>query len=348
LKIISPKRITITDLARELSLSVCTIHKALTGKPPITEATRQRVLEVARKLGYRPSAAARSMGRPVIRLAAIYPTAWPSHTQALFDGARERLAELSDYRVEATFRTVPNSKSGKPFLKVLRQVIRDSVHGILFALICERDRESILEVLAESGIPHCALGHSMESDAPGFFYVWQDCRLCGKLAAEVLAFALPQEVETAIFIGRRDIPDHGMKIEGFHGELVAHGMKPPWIAEALDDPQMAYPVARKLFEEHWDIRGIYVGTENAKGILRFLEESGRRGKVKVVVTGISEPVAEGFQKEIVHASIHQRQCFQGKLAVDFLFKLLETGEKPVKETLVAPRVLFRGNFSNPE
>ena len=113
------ERVTITDLARELSLSVCTINRALTGKPRIAEATRQRVVEAANRLGYTPNALARSLGRPMIKLVAIYPDSWPSHTRELFEGVKERLAELSDYRVEATFKIVPGFTNGKAFLRAI-------------------------------------------------------------------------------------------------------------------------------------------------------------------------------------------------------------------------------------
>lgn len=47
-------------LARKLGMSQCTVSLALQNSPRISEETRQRVVGVARELGYRPNAAARS------------------------------------------------------------------------------------------------------------------------------------------------------------------------------------------------------------------------------------------------------------------------------------------------
>ena len=52
------KRITIKDIAAQLRLSVSTVSRALTGDKNIREATRNRVLEVAKQMGYSPNPAA--------------------------------------------------------------------------------------------------------------------------------------------------------------------------------------------------------------------------------------------------------------------------------------------------
>lgn len=53
--------VTIKDIAAELGLSVATVSKALSGYPDVAPATRQLVRETALRLGYQPSAAARSL-----------------------------------------------------------------------------------------------------------------------------------------------------------------------------------------------------------------------------------------------------------------------------------------------
>jgi LacI family transcriptional regulator len=49
----------IKDIARELGISTGTVDRALNGKPDVSPATRARVLELAKKLGYTPNLAAR-------------------------------------------------------------------------------------------------------------------------------------------------------------------------------------------------------------------------------------------------------------------------------------------------
>ncbi|MFG2626462.1 LacI family DNA-binding transcriptional regulator [Streptomyces sp. NPDC048473] len=56
-----PRRVTIDDVARSAGVSRQTVSRAINDKPEIDPETRQRVLNVARAMGYRPSRFARGM-----------------------------------------------------------------------------------------------------------------------------------------------------------------------------------------------------------------------------------------------------------------------------------------------
>ena len=49
------------ELAGQLGLSQTTVSRALNGYPEVSEATRQRVLEAARRFDYRPNVSARRL-----------------------------------------------------------------------------------------------------------------------------------------------------------------------------------------------------------------------------------------------------------------------------------------------
>jgi LacI family transcriptional regulator len=55
--------ITIRDIAKKLGLSIGAVSRALDGYPDISEETRQRVIEIAREMGYVPNQAARHLRR---------------------------------------------------------------------------------------------------------------------------------------------------------------------------------------------------------------------------------------------------------------------------------------------
>jgi DNA-binding LacI/PurR family transcriptional regulator len=55
------RRVSIRDVAREAGVSVTTVSHALNDKGRLNPATRERVRDIARRLGYRPNPAARSL-----------------------------------------------------------------------------------------------------------------------------------------------------------------------------------------------------------------------------------------------------------------------------------------------
>lgn len=52
---------TLRELAEQLGVSIATVSRALNDKPGVSEATRQRVLQLASELHYRPNQAARNL-----------------------------------------------------------------------------------------------------------------------------------------------------------------------------------------------------------------------------------------------------------------------------------------------
>ncbi|MDN3552192.1 LacI family DNA-binding transcriptional regulator [Halomonas almeriensis] len=57
----SSKAANIQEIARRANVSIASVSRALNGKPGISEALRERILDISRDTGYQPSAAARQL-----------------------------------------------------------------------------------------------------------------------------------------------------------------------------------------------------------------------------------------------------------------------------------------------
>lgn len=338
-------KVTITRLAQELGLSVCTINKALTNKPRISPDTKARVLEAATRFGYRPNRLAQALARPVLSVGLVYPETWPSHFGLLIRGACQRLGELQDHRVQAELRPMPAASRGAEFLRTIKELAARRMAGVLICLgrYQERHLAAAWQCLAAAQIPFVFLGADMPT-APRLTAVWHDCRRCGRVAAELLAL-LAGDRPAAILIGtERGVPDHELKIAGFRDQARESRLHFAGVYETLDEPAEAYPAARKLFAEHPDVAGIYIGSENAAGICRYLVDHGLAGRTRVVATGISADVLQGLQVGVVQASLCQCQHRQGRLAVEALYGYLQDGKVPAPEILVPPEVVLRNTI----
>jgi len=338
----SQPRITIKKLAGEIGFSVCTINKAMNNKPRISPATRALVLTSAARLGYRPNALARALARPVLSIGFVYPDVWPSHIGLLIRGARESLERLDDHRIRSLLRPLP-LHADRTFLAAIRELVVHKVSGLILCLPTGNPKclAEAWRILAEAEIPFILLGSDIP-DGRQLCSVWHDCRRCGRMAAEALDWMTPAGSSVAVFIGRKGTMDHDLKIEGFQQGLHQSRIKLAGIGETYDEPAKGWPVARKLFEQHPDITGIYIGTENASGICRYLKKTGLAGKVKVVATGVSDDVVRGLQRGVVHCSINQNQPLQGRTAAGILHDYLESGRKPESpEILITPELILQ-------
>lgn len=91
--------VTIYDIAKAAGVAKSTVANALSGKGTVSEATRERVLQYAQEMGYRPNELARSFSsHKTFTIALILPTIanpfYPEIVEAI-----ERTAESHDYQM---------------------------------------------------------------------------------------------------------------------------------------------------------------------------------------------------------------------------------------------------------
>lgn len=67
-------RVTMADVAREADVSLMTVSRVVYEKGEVSPATRQRVLDVIERLGYRPSGIARGLAtKRTVTLGLVMP-----------------------------------------------------------------------------------------------------------------------------------------------------------------------------------------------------------------------------------------------------------------------------------
>lgn len=169
--------VTIGDLARELGLSASTVSKALNDYRDIPAETKARVSEAARKLGYQPSAAARSLRtQRTERIGVVTTTTYNyDHWMEVLRGLTVA-AEQTDYNLMlyTNIHTRPER---------LRRVCRArEVDGVVM-FAADGATEAFDALLAEN-LPVVALGRPEERFEVS--YVTRDAWAEGALAARHL------------------------------------------------------------------------------------------------------------------------------------------------------------------
>ena len=334
-------RVTITTLAEDLSLSVCTINKALNDKPGVSADTRRRVKETALRLGYRPNRLAQALASPPLSIGVVYPDAWQSHYGLLVDGVRREIDALQDHRLSADYRVVHGFANGAAFVGAVQDLVDAGVNGMIISLgmydLCFR--QQAWKVLAESQIPYVLLGTECVHAAP-LTCVWTDGYRSGRVAGELLGWVV-REQSVAVLIGSRENLEHQNKIAGLRDELSRCGLTLAGVYETQDEPGLAAPVAQQAFAEHPNLGGLYIATENVGGVGSFLADAGLAGKVHVVATGKSPEVLQLLHDGILQCSLFQNEDQQGEMAVSVLHEWLQSGRRPEREMRVPPVVLLR-------
>lgn len=141
--------ITIKRLAQELNLSVSTISKALTDSHEISAETKQRVIQRAQELNYKPNPYASSLrGRKSKTIAVVLPEIADSFFSLAINGIEEAASEKG-YHVLIYL-------THESFLKeeaMLKDFQNGRVDGILISVSRETSQSDHINEVMERGIP---------------------------------------------------------------------------------------------------------------------------------------------------------------------------------------------------
>lgn len=94
------------------------VHRALYGKKGLSEQTRQQILDLCARRGYRANSAASALKRSALRIAAAFPGPQEENSYfygSVWHGFRRCMAELDDYNLEVwSCPIIPAQSAAKP------------------------------------------------------------------------------------------------------------------------------------------------------------------------------------------------------------------------------------------
>ena len=144
-------RVKIEDVAKRAGVSIATVSLALNGNEKVNEKTRDKVVAIAREMGYRPNPAAKSLAmRKSRQIGLVVPDIENIYYAKL---AQHTLNELhaSDYAL--TISTSMNSRQMER--RIIYDMIGNQVEGLLIAPVEKPNNDvEYLEDLHRAHIPY--------------------------------------------------------------------------------------------------------------------------------------------------------------------------------------------------
>lgn len=313
------------DVAARAGVTASTVSLSLRGNTSITTATRDRVLDAVKELGYRPNPMVRALmrsrrhrgaapGGPALAYVTGFPTrdGWRRLGTCvfaqMFDGARVR-AEQSGYQLQE-FWLHEQGMTARRFADVL---LARGIHGLLVAPMPEPN--AILQLPWEN-LTAVALGTTLVQ--PALHRVANDLyssmltamEECHRLGYRRIGLALRVSVNQKV--QRRWLA----------GYLLAQAELPGLVPLA---PLLAEPVGEQDFLTWFDREQPEVVIETAPHSARqWLEARGRRIPGDIGIVSLSAPALGASE-----TGIYQNAGQIGLRAVDLLVSLLERNEAGV-------------------
>jgi LacI family transcriptional regulator len=336
----------VREIAKAAGVSLGTVDRALHGRPEVSEKTRQKVLAVARRLGYQPNLTARALAsaKSVLRVGVCIPRELRSFYDQVRDGILEEAAHYAHLGLEVLYEPVPSLGEGES--PALRRMFKAGVRAIILTpgqpaklkpLIDEAEQAKNIRVICVSSDDSASLRSTAISVEP---------RLNGALAAELLSKFTPPQSTVAVITGMMATEDHAKKVQSFAAEF-QRASPSGHVAAVIEDHQgdrECYRKCLQLLRNQPDLAGIYVSTANCLPVCRALSDHGSDARVKVIATDLSPELVPLFEQGTIAASIYQHPYLQGQTAIRLLVDHFQKGAVLPRTHYLNPAVVLRANL----
>ncbi|MEV6652146.1 LacI family DNA-binding transcriptional regulator [Streptomyces sp. NPDC051219] len=328
--------VKITDVARHAGVTPSTVSYALSGKRPISDATRQRIEASIRELGYRPHAGARALASSRSNvLALVIPLRTGIHVPVVMQFAVSVVTAARKHDHDVLLLTQEEGEEG------LRRVADTALVDALIVMDVQL-HDSRLPLLRALDRPSVLIG--FPADAEGLTCIDLDFRAAGKACVEHLALlghrcvallGSPPEVYV------RETGFAQRVVQGFTAAADRHGLTSS-IHPCDATPAAARAMAERLLREHPALTGVVVHNEPiVEPLIKAFESLGLRVPGDLSVTAICpDELAEQTPIPVTSVTIPAEEV--GTRSVDLLMRKLDGMEVP-DTTLLPPRLTARAS-----
>ncbi len=335
--------VDIRRVAAEAGVSIATVSRVLNDPKRVSLETRQRVLEVAERLGYRPNPNGKRLRKGRAETVGLVIPSPPgrfadSFFLELLAGLGEGLAEVG---LDLLVVTCPPHEDELACYK--RLVEGKRVDGLVVART--RLYDTRIAYLLEQGVPFVAHGRSDQIKTP-YAYLDVDGRQGFYRATRHLLQLGHREIA---FIGAPhefNFAQH--RLEGFQLALAEAGvaLRPEWILEGDLSEESGYRLAQGLLGELLPTAILCANDLMAIGVLRALREQGLRPGREVSVIGYDDiPQAQYTDPPL--STMHQPFREAGRKLVEMLLAQLEGKDVAGLQEVWVPELVLRGSDGPP-
>ncbi|WP_165370550.1 LacI family DNA-binding transcriptional regulator [Hymenobacter persicinus] len=330
-------RASISDLAAQLNLSVSTVSRALSNNSRISEATKQRVMELARQLHYQPNhlAAALRKGRSNT-LGVVIPHIDGQFFALVVKGI-ETLANQAGFNVMFC----QSNEKVEQERKNIEALLNAQVDGILVSISLSTHEFGHLEEVRRRGIPLVFFDRIL--DRPDTSAVVLDDYQGGY---DAVCHLLEQGCKHIAHLGG---PQHlnicKNRYQGYVDALGSynHPLDPALVHFSDLSMQDGRDGMEILLRQAPNLDGVFACNDLALvGAMHTVKRQGLRIPQDIALAGFSNELFDSLTEPML-TSVDQRCEEMGRTAVQMLLEMISAGDQAVapRHVVLQPTLLIR-------
>lgn len=337
------KRVTIKEVAAAAGVSTQTVSRVLNDRPDVADSTRQRVSEVIERLGYRPSALARSMIRQRSYTLGVVTAGLK------FIGPSRVLHGITDAAEEEGYglllKQLPSFGSTE-VEPILDRLVERRVEGVIWAVPEVGDNHHWLQERASQlGMPIVVTSMSQQADT---YAVNIDNYQGGRLATEHLIEQGYRHI--GHITGPLDWWEAQQRQAAWDDVLTEAGLRADsatWTSGNWSSSS-GHRAAQQLFEQYPEMDAVFVGNDQmALSVLQLAAERGIRVPQELGVVGF-DGIPESAYFSPALTTVNQDQHRLGCSAVRVLIAMIDAEQEEAvslggKGLLLQPELIVRAS-----
>jgi DNA-binding LacI/PurR family transcriptional regulator len=340
------RRVKLEDIALASGVSLTAVSLALSNKPGISKVTRERVLEIARTLGYRfkipgnsaPDQMVKTIGL-VVKSGGDFPASSNSSVQKVYAGIETACHQLG---INLIIAELPGDEVSHP-IEFLSFFVRGEVDGLL--MLGLQIDQRFHDVLDRIGLPVVLVDSYCDSAL--YSGVFADYSGGAYLAVNSLISSGHQNIGY-IRTGNPAYRKSGECLSGYIQAVTDHGLTPVWL-DTHSHQDAPVQTVMGFFETNPEITSI-IGetTSTAVAAVNSLLAVGLRKPEDITLVGFDDTPAD--ETTIIRLSTVQygRQGM-GRLAVHLLLNQANQASGGCVTSMFSPILLDNHtNFLEPE
>lgn len=332
------KAVTIKEVAREAGVSTQTVSRVLNDRPDVAPETRQNVQAIIDKLGYQPSALARSLKQPRRTVGVVTAQLGQYGPMRRLLGIESKANELG-YSLHLSLVHNPETDNGE---QLLNDLLSWQVEGVIWAVPeISQNRSWLLNKISQLNVPILFISEQPDNVLPA---VSVDNRTGGRLATEHLLAQGYRHV--GLITGPLSWNVACQRKLGWQDTMLATNSNQ--IVEGNWSAKSGQRGLQQLLEQYPNLDAVLACNDQmALGAMQVAHQLGIRVPEDLGVVGFDNtPEAAYFWPSLT--TVRHQLNEQGKIAVEQLIESIEAKRNTVhvdlpKMTVLEPELIIRAS-----
>jgi LacI family transcriptional regulator len=340
------KRATIKDIASQAGVSLGSVHCALLGKEGVSAETRQRIVNIAKEMNYRPNVSAAALKRKQLRIAAAFPGNTEDsryYYAAVWQGIRDFFNTAGDLNIKCI--EVPYYNGIKNHADELADLMSHTeISGLLSIGYLDNRGQVSLNRLIEKKIPVVLLTNDIPLSGR-LCCVQPDYRISGRMMAEFITHQIPREAGILLFAGDVLIPSHYSIAEGFDSYIADKGLtNPVYKIHASGEKETDREQLLRILRQKKPAACFSVYARGSVLLGNVVKEAGLAGKITAVGSDLFEENFRFLQEGVFTNLLQKNPYMQAYVAAKCLSDYLLKDIRPPTDIIhVGSEIVFQSN-----